>query len=75
MNKIHFDCANGLKAFKAPVIIIQGENDIIEKKTAFKAAKVLSNSKVVFVENCAHYGWLENPGKYLNEVAGFVKRL
>ena len=75
MRRIKFDCASMLSSFKNPVLIIQGEEDIIQKKTAYKAAKALSNSKVVFVENAAHYGWMENREKYLKEIDTFISSL
>ena len=75
LGKIHFDCAKRLQTFKRPVIIIQGEQDIIEKKTAFKAANVFSNAKVVFMEHCGHYGWLDARAKYLMEINSFLANL
>ena len=61
MNKIKFDCARKLRNFDKPVLIIQGKQDIIMLQTAEYAHKVLKNSKIVIVDHCAHYGWLDNP--------------
>jgi len=62
MNKIKFNCAPKLRSFNKPVLIIQGKQDIIMLQTAEYAHKVLKNSKIVIVDHCAHYGWLDNPG-------------
>ena len=72
MRKIHFDCAEDLKYFKHPALIIQGEQDVVDKKLAFKAARVLPGSKVVFLDHCGHYGWLDNRERYLSEINHFL---
>jgi proline iminopeptidase len=72
MNKIKFDCARKLRNFDKPVLIIQGKQDIIMLQTAEYAHKVLKNSKIVIVDHCAHYGWLDNPQVYFKEVNLFL---
>ncbi len=73
MNRMHFDCSEKLKTFKKPVLIIQGKRDIIPEKLAEKAHKVLENSKVVLMENCSHYGWLDAENVYFSEIGNFLK--
>jgi proline iminopeptidase len=68
MQKINFDCAPGLKTFDKPVLIIQGKQDIIKASTAKKAHALIKNSKMVFMDHCAHYGWLDNEAVYYREV-------
>ncbi|HET7001718.1 MAG TPA: alpha/beta fold hydrolase [Puia sp.] len=72
LNKIKFNCAPKLKNFIKPVLIIQGRQDIIMIQTAEYAHKVLRNSKIVIVDHCAHYGWLDNPQDYFKEVNLFL---
>jgi proline iminopeptidase len=72
MQKIKFDCAEKLTAFKKPVLIIQGKEDVIKEETAMKAAKVLKKSKIVLLDKCGHYGWLDAEEAYLNEVKDFI---
>ncbi len=71
--KMIFDCSDGLKSFDKPVLIIQGKEDIINEETAEKAHSVLSNSKVVLMEHCIHYGWLDNEDVYFREINDFLK--
>ena len=75
MRSNHFDCSSRLASFKRPVLIIQGEEDVVDKKLAYKAAKVLSNSKVVFLQHSGHYGWLDNRNKYLLEINSFLQSI
>ena len=72
LNKIQFNCAPKLRNFNKPVLIIQGKQDIIMIQTAEYAHQVLKNSKIVIVDRCAHYGWLDNPQDYLKEVNLFL---
>ncbi len=59
LQKIQFNCAEGLKKFDRPVLIIQGKQDIIKKETAEKAKRILPNSTLVLMDHCSHYGWLD----------------
>jgi proline iminopeptidase len=75
LNKIKFDCTKKLSAFKAPVLIIQGKQDIIEEKTAMEAHKVLKNSRVVILDKCVHYGWLDRPDEYFYRINKFIQSI
>lgn len=72
LQKIKFDCAARLASFNKPVLIIQGKQDIVERKTAVKAHNTLKNSKMVFLDKCVHYGWLDRREAYLSEVEKFI---
>ncbi len=72
MSVNNFNCATRLKDFKKPVLIIQGKQDIIEERTAIKAQKAFQNSKVVIMDNCKHYGWLDAEEQYFREINTFL---
>ncbi|MBD3582122.1 alpha/beta fold hydrolase [Flavobacterium selenitireducens] len=73
LNRMHFDCAPKLRNFEKPVLIIQGKQDIVPHEIAEKAHRVLKNSRVVLLENCSHYGWLDAENAYFSEVGNFLK--
>jgi proline iminopeptidase len=73
--KIKYDCKETLKDFKKPVLIIQGRQDLVGDGTAYKAHLILKNSKLVFLNECVHYGWLEQREKYINEIEKFIKSI
>lgn len=73
MQKINFDCAAKLKSFKNPVLIIQGKQDVISNQIGELAQKTLPNSKLILLENCRHYGWLDAKEKYFGEINSFLK--
>jgi proline iminopeptidase len=72
LQRINFNCAEKLKTYTKPVLIIQGKQDIIEPETAERAHKVLSNSKVVYIDHSIHYGWLDNEEVFFKEVNSFL---
>jgi proline iminopeptidase len=72
LDKIKFNCKPELLHFNKPVLIIQGKEDIISFSIGEKAHKVLKNSKLVLVDNCVHYGWLDNPEEYFREINAFL---
>ena len=73
MQKIHFDCKTKLKTFKNPVLIIQGKQDVISNEIGELAHKTFPNSKLILLENCRHYGWLDATGNYFGAINSFLK--
>lgn len=74
LQKINFNCANSFSTFKQPVLVLQGKNDIISVETAKEIAKAFPNSKLVLMDNCAHYGWLDAKELYLKEIESFLNK-
>lgn len=75
MRKIGFDCSEGLKKIKVPVLIIQGKEDLIDEETAEAALKIFQNSTLVILENCGHYGWLDQPQLYFKSIDEYLEKL
>ncbi|MCK7590351.1 alpha/beta hydrolase [Subsaxibacter sp. CAU 1640] len=75
MREIHFDCKDFLKNFKKPVLIIQGEQDIIGKEIAEATHKLFRNSEVIYIDKAVHYGWLEQPELYFGHIRRFLTSL
>jgi proline iminopeptidase len=73
MQKTNFDCKNKFSNFKNPVLIIQGKEDIISAAIGEISLKAFPNSKMVLLENCKHYGWLDAKEKYFNTIESFLK--
>lgn len=73
LEKNHFDLKAQFKQFKAPVLVLQGENDIISTETAQTIAGSFSRAELVLLPQCAHYGWLDQPDLYYSAVFRFLK--
>lgn len=57
-----------------PVLILQGKNDIISVKTAEEIAESFGNAKLVLLDNCGHYGWLDSTAIYYSEIQLFLNQ-
>ncbi len=75
LRKINFDCKPKLISFDKPALIIQGKQDIVDKNIAETAHKVLKNSKLVFLDRCVHYGWLDRPDEYFKQINKFLQSI
>ncbi len=73
LRKIKFDCSKSFKNFKKPVLVLQGKNDIITTETATEIAAAFQNSKLILMDNCGHYGWLDANKLYFNSINNFLK--
>ncbi|MEM7487450.1 MAG: alpha/beta fold hydrolase [Bacteroidota bacterium] len=74
MRKINFNCSDRLKSYSRPVLIIQGENDIIPITISEKAHSIFKDSRLVLLANCGHYGWLEQPTLYLSNIKAYLDK-
>lgn len=74
LQRIRFDCANAFADFKQPVLVLQGKNDIISTDTAQEIAAAFPNSKLVLIDHCAHYGWIDAEKLYFNSIYNFLKK-
>lgn len=73
LTRIQYDTKSALASFQKPVLIIHGEDDIIDTKVPKEAHAIFPNSTLVLLKNSAHYGWLDRRETYLEEVFGFLK--
>lgn len=75
LRNIEYNCKSALKHFCKPVLIIQGKQDIIHEQLAYKADRVFCNSRIVFLDRCGHYGWVDQKEKYLHEIRQFLAKV
>ncbi len=74
LRQMNYDTKGDLKNFKKPVLILHGAQDIVGTGIAETAHNVLPNSKLVILERCRHYGWLDRPEKYYGEIEKFLQK-
>lgn len=72
LKKIKYDCSKSFSNFNNPVLILQGKNDIITTETAQEIAKAFTNSKLILMDNCGHYGWLDAEEIYYKSIKEFL---
>ena len=72
LDKTKFDLKPQFKSFTAPVLVLQGENDIISVDTAKTIANSFKHAELVLLPHCAHYGWLDQPELYYAALFRFL---
>ena len=75
LRHIGYDCKESLAHFHRPVLILHGAHDIVSKEVALDAHNVYPHSKLVVLEHCGHYGWLDRREAYFQEIESFLAAL
>lgn len=60
------------RQFFKPVLIISGRQSFIGESIPLNLSTVYPNSKMVVVERCGHYVWLEQPTIFYKEMNDFI---
>jgi len=68
----HYDSRDGLKNLKRPVLIIQGHQDPIGDKTAEDIRSLIAGSRLVYINRCGHFPWIEQPEAFRKAIADFL---
>jgi len=74
LRRINYDTKDLLRTFDKPVLIIQGKDDILNVSIAENAHRVLPNSKLVLLDDCGHYGWLDRKAAYFEAIYSFLDK-
>lgn len=75
LRHIGYDCKESLVRFHRPVLLLHGAHDIVSEEVALDAHNVYPHSKLVVLEHCGHYGWLDRREAYLQEIESFLAAL
>lgn len=67
-----FTVEQEMNHFIQPVLILAGRDEIVPIRIAEKANEILPNAKLIIMEQCGHYGWIDRPDIYLKEVKDFL---
>ncbi len=64
-----------LPSFKAPTMIIQGDKDPVDRRTADRIRKALKTAKYKEIRNSGAFPWLEKPKDFWTAADLFLKNL
>ena len=71
-----FDLTAQLKTVTAPALIVAGDKDIFCPPAASRAIHLnLANSKLLVIEDCGHFMWLEQADEFNTQVPLFLQAL
>lgn len=74
LQRHRFNYVNKFKEVKIPVLIFQGLNDIIALETAEVIKASFADSKLIKLENCGHYPWLDRVDVFWKEIEQFLRK-
>jgi proline iminopeptidase len=70
-----YDIRPKLKTILAPVLLLQGRQDLAGEANVCEAHSLIANSKLAFIDKCGHMPWLEQPEQTWRIVADFLAHL
>jgi len=71
----NFDLRPKLKAITAPVLLLQGRQDLAGEANICEAHLLIRNSTLTFINKCGHMPWIEQPEQTWKTVHEFLERL
>jgi len=70
-----YDIRPKLKSIIAPVLLLQGRQDLAGEANVFEAHSLIKNSTLAFIDKCGHMPWLEQPEQSWKIVDEFLAHL
>ena len=70
-----YDIRARLKAITAPVLLLQGRQDLAGEANICEAHSLIKHSILTFIDKCGHMPWLEQPGQTWKIVDDFLADL
>ena len=68
-----YDLLPKLRRLHIPTLVIAGEDDFIPVEVARNIAQAIPNAKLVTIEDCAHFAYLECPADVRNALNEFFQ--
>ncbi len=75
LQRMQFDLREDLKDFEQPVLIVGGRQDLVGESTAYEIHLAMRNSQLELMNECGHYGWLDQPKLYFEIIEGFLNSM
>jgi len=70
-----YDIRPKLGTIAAPVLLLQGRQDLAGEANVCEAHSLIANSKLAFIDKCGHMPWLEQPEQTWKTVNDFLAHL
>jgi pimeloyl-ACP methyl ester carboxylesterase len=64
-----------LRRLTVPTLIVHGNQDIIPVDTAKSIQKAISGSKVVCLNDCGHFPYIEKPHEFFLSIMSFLSKV
>lgn len=70
-----YDIRPQLRSIAAPVLLLQGRQDLAGEANICEAHSLIKNSRLAFIDKCGHMPWLEQPEQTWKIVDDFLTHL
>jgi proline iminopeptidase len=70
-----YDFRSKLKTITAPVLLLQGRQDLAGEANICETHSLIKNSTLAFIDKCGHMPWLEQPEQTWEIVDDFLAHL
>jgi proline iminopeptidase len=70
-----YDIRPKLRTITAPVLLLQGRQDLAGEANVWEAHSLIRNSTLAFIDKCGHMPWLEQPEQTWKTVDEFLAHL
>jgi proline iminopeptidase len=70
-----YDIRPKLRTIAAPVLLLQGRQDLAGEANLYEAHSLVRNSTLAFIDKCGHMPWLEQPEQTWKIVGDFLAHL
>jgi proline iminopeptidase len=75
-NRLTYDLSDQLKKLSAPALIVAGDADLlVPLSSSARLHLCLPNSKLLLIQDCGHFPWLEQADVFNAQVPQFLKAL
>ncbi len=74
IEKKNLDLTTMKSNFHKPVLILHGRQDPLGESVALVLSKYYLNAKLIFIEKCGHYSWIEQPEKIHTSIKEFLSK-
>ena len=72
IEKRDLDLAKMAPGFADPVLILHGRQDPLGESVPQQLSRYYGNAKLVFIEKCGHYSWIEQPDEVFSAIKNFL---
>ncbi len=64
-----------LRKLNVPTLLIHGNQDIIPARTAKNIQEAIPGSKIVYLNDCGHFPYIEKPDEFFSSIRSFLSKV
>lgn len=70
----NYHVRDGMESLSCPVLVIQGRQDPMPETVALEIHQAIRESQLLFVNQCGHFPWIEQPAVFYGAVRSFLEK-